>query len=51
LLADCSPPLSGLTLYYSDRHRVPPKLRAFIDFLQRHRNRLPPETQARILEV
>ncbi|SOE87543.1 DNA-binding transcriptional regulator, LysR family [Burkholderia sp. YR290] len=34
LLADWSPPLPGFTLYYADRRRVPPKLRALIDFLR-----------------
>jgi DNA-binding transcriptional LysR family regulator len=38
LLADWSPTLPGLTLYYPDRRRVPSKLRALIDFL---RQRLP----------
>ncbi|WP_059412541.1 LysR family transcriptional regulator [Cupriavidus basilensis] len=33
VLADWSPVLPGLTLYYPDRRRVPNKLRAFIDFL------------------
>ncbi|SFP70777.1 DNA-binding transcriptional regulator, LysR family [Variovorax sp. PDC80] len=34
LLADWSPVLPGLTLYYPDRRRVPAKLRALIDFLR-----------------
>lgn len=34
LLAEWSPPLAGLTLYYPDRRRVPAKLRALIDFLK-----------------
>jgi DNA-binding transcriptional LysR family regulator len=34
LLADWSPALPGLTLYYPDRRRVPAKLRALIDFLR-----------------
>jgi DNA-binding transcriptional LysR family regulator len=34
LLADWSPPLPELTLYYPDPRRVPPKLRALIDFLR-----------------
>ncbi|QSI31120.1 LysR family transcriptional regulator [Variovorax sp. RKNM96] len=34
LLADWSPPLPGLTLYYPDRKRVPAKLRVLIDFLR-----------------
>lgn len=33
LLADWTTPLPDLTLYYPDRKRVPPKLRALIDFL------------------
>jgi DNA-binding transcriptional LysR family regulator len=37
LLADWSPSLSGLTLYYADRRRVPRKLRALIDFLLERR--------------
>jgi DNA-binding transcriptional LysR family regulator len=34
LLPDWSPPLPPLHLYYPDRRRVPPKLRALIDFLR-----------------
>jgi len=34
LLAEWSPVLPGLTLYYPDRRRVPAKLRALIDFLR-----------------
>jgi len=34
LLADWTPPLPDLTLYYPDRRRVPSKLRALIDFLR-----------------
>lgn len=34
LLEDWSPPLAGLHLYYPDRKRVPPKLRALIEFLR-----------------
>jgi DNA-binding transcriptional LysR family regulator len=34
ILADWSPKLPGLTLYYPDRNRVPRKLRALIDFLR-----------------
>lgn len=34
LLADWSPTMSPLTLYYPDRRRVPPKLRALIDFMR-----------------
>lgn len=50
ILADWSPPLSGLTVYYSDRRRVPPKLRAFIDFIQRNRHLQEPDTGAVIVE-
>ncbi|WP_454848027.1 LysR family transcriptional regulator [Rhizobium binxianense] len=46
ILADWSPPLSGLTLYYPDRRRVPAKLRALIDFLRRHRGHGRPETDS-----
>jgi len=35
LLADWTTPLPDLVLYYPDRKRVPPKLRALIDFLHR----------------
>ncbi len=34
ILADWSPRLEGLHLYYPDRKRVPAKLRALIDFLR-----------------
>jgi DNA-binding transcriptional LysR family regulator len=34
LLTEQSPVLPGLNLYYPDRRRVPPKLRAFIDYLR-----------------
>jgi len=34
VLADWSPPLEGLYLYFPDRRGVPPKLRALIDFLR-----------------
>lgn len=34
LLADWTTPLPDLMLYYPDRKRVPPKLRALIDFLR-----------------
>jgi DNA-binding transcriptional LysR family regulator len=34
LLTEQSPMLPGLNLYYPDRRRVPPKLRAFIDYLR-----------------
>jgi len=36
LLADWSPSLPGLTLYYADRRRMPRKLRALVDFLRGH---------------
>ncbi len=36
LLEDYSPPFSGFYLYYPSR-KVPPKLRALIDHLQRFR--------------
>lgn len=34
VLADWSPALPALTLYYADRRRVPAKLRVFIDYLR-----------------
>jgi DNA-binding transcriptional LysR family regulator len=34
VLTDWSPPLPGFALYYTNRRRVPPKLRALIDFLK-----------------
>jgi DNA-binding transcriptional LysR family regulator len=37
LLADWSPAMPSLTLYYPDRRRVPAKLRALIDFLKAER--------------
>jgi DNA-binding transcriptional LysR family regulator len=46
ILADWSPPLSGLTLYYPDRRRVPAKLRALIDFLRRRGHDTEPQTAA-----
>jgi DNA-binding transcriptional LysR family regulator len=48
ILSDWSPPLSGLTLYYADRRRVPAKLRALIDFLRKHRSNTAPETESAI---
>ena len=36
LLADWSPPVPGLTLYYTSRRRAPRKLRVLIDFLRAH---------------
>jgi DNA-binding transcriptional LysR family regulator len=44
ILPDWSPVLAGLTLYYADRRRVPPKLRALIDFLRRRRDDVAPST-------
>ncbi|WAG81143.1 LysR family transcriptional regulator [Metapseudomonas furukawaii] len=41
LLADWSPPCPALHLYYPDRHRVPAKLRALIDFLRSEREAKP----------
>jgi DNA-binding transcriptional LysR family regulator len=49
VLADWSPPLAGLTLYYADRRRVPPKLRAFIDFLRRDLPERVPTTEGSFL--
>ncbi|HEY9132363.1 MAG TPA: LysR substrate-binding domain-containing protein, partial [Dyella sp.] len=34
VLSDWSPPLESLYLYFPERRRVPPKLRALIDFLR-----------------
>ncbi len=48
VLADWSPPLSGLTLYYPDRRRVPSKLRALIDFLRTHLPGAQPATDGSI---
>lgn len=44
LLPDWSPPLPGFTLYYADRRRVPPKLRALIDFLREEWGAAQPQT-------
>jgi len=41
VLADWSPSLAGLALYYPDRHRVPLKLRALIDFLRSNQTEFP----------
>lgn len=46
VLSDWSPVLSGMTLYYPDRRRVPTKLRVLIDFLRRHRGNGAPETDS-----
>jgi DNA-binding transcriptional LysR family regulator len=37
VLADWSPPLAGFKLYFPERHRTQPKLRALIDFLHARR--------------
>jgi DNA-binding transcriptional LysR family regulator len=37
MLADWSPPLAGFMLYFPERHRMQPKLRALIDFLKDRR--------------
>jgi len=37
VLADWSPPLAGFKLYFPERHRTEPKLRALIDFLKDRR--------------
>jgi DNA-binding transcriptional LysR family regulator len=39
VLADWSPPLAGFKLYFPERHRTQPKLRALIDFLTSRRTR------------
>ncbi|MEJ1974705.1 MAG: LysR family transcriptional regulator [Acetobacteraceae bacterium] len=44
LLVDWSPALPCLTLYYADRHRVPRKLRALVDFLRGHAGESRPMT-------
>ncbi|CAM5771313.1 LysR family transcriptional regulator [Labrys miyagiensis] len=44
ILADWSPPLAGLMLYYADRRRVPLKLRALIDFLRAENGQSAPLT-------
>jgi DNA-binding transcriptional LysR family regulator len=49
LLADWSPPVPGLVLYYSSRRRAPRKLRAFIDFLRAQRYPLRPGADAAFL--
>ena len=38
LLEDWAPRMSGLFLYYSSRRQVPAPLKAFIEFMRRHRN-------------
>jgi DNA-binding transcriptional LysR family regulator len=48
VLGDWSPPLAGLSLYYADRRRVPPKLLALIDFLRRDLAAAPPATDGSI---
>jgi DNA-binding transcriptional LysR family regulator len=39
MLADWSPPVAGFKLYFPERHRMQPKLRAFIDFQKDRRTR------------
>ncbi len=46
VLADWSPSLPGFVLYYTDRRRVPPKLRALIDFLKEALPAGAPQTEA-----
>lgn len=48
VLADWSPDLPGLTLYYPDRRRVPSKLRALIDFLRERYSDHPPNVDGSI---
>ncbi len=38
VLADWSPPLAGFKLYFPERHRLQPKLRALIEFLKARRS-------------
>ena len=49
LLADWSPRVPGLALYYPDRRRAPRKLRALIDFLRAQRYPLHPAADATLL--
>ncbi len=49
LLADWSPSLPGLTLYYPDRRRMPRKLRVLVDFLRADRGAGAPETDGAIV--
>lgn len=49
LLADWSPPVPGLVLYYPSRRRAPRKLRALIDFLRAQRYPMRPEVDATFL--
>jgi DNA-binding transcriptional LysR family regulator len=46
VLSDWSPSLPGFALYYTDRRRVPPKLRALIDFLKEEQRAGVPQTDA-----
>ncbi len=46
LLESWSPPLASFALYYPDRKRVPPKLRALLDFLRSERAPARPSTEA-----
>jgi DNA-binding transcriptional LysR family regulator len=44
LLADWSPRLSGIFIYYSSRHQMPPPLKAFVEFARaRIKNATRPE--------
>lgn len=45
ILVDWSPSLAGFTLYYADRRRVPPKLRALIDFLRDEQETTLPQVE------
>lgn len=49
LLADWSPPVPGLVLYYPSRRRAPRKLRALIDFLRAQRYPAHPAIDATLL--
>lgn len=46
LLESWSPPLASFAVYYPDRKRVPPKLRALLDFLRDERAPARPGTEA-----
>jgi DNA-binding transcriptional LysR family regulator len=46
LLADWSPPLAGLHVYFADRRHMAPKLRAFIDFIRSRRWTAPSNLEA-----
>ena len=49
LLADWSPPVPGLVLYYPSRRRAPRKLRALVDFLRAQRYPIPAGADATLL--